>query len=490
MRKRLRWIGLGLIGVVGAWVQTPASTDDSGTSPRRETVVQLAQAAKKKTKGKKSATAKDDAAAAKQDAAPAASEDGLKFSKDIAPILVGNCIDCHNPEKRRGKFDLTTFQKLMTGSDKGRVIVPGKPDDSHLVLHIKGEEDPKMPPGNRVLAAESISKIVAWVKAGARLDAGIEPTALLNKIAPSADDQRKTQLAKLSPEERDKRLKDAALERFKKAGAKTDIDMTSTTNFSLFGNLPKDRVAHTLKTLEAQYALLNKVLSRSPSKPALELPEKISVYVFNEAGNFVEFARSVENREVDATSQALANLGVEQPYLVAFDPLAGREDESLKKRSAARSKRSSDDPGGPERSLEGLLVEQLGTAGATKAGKAPRWLALGLGSYLGSQAEPRSPYYRHLRELTAEEYKLGWLTKAQEALGDATDADKVRAIGFSLMEWLASTERNRFPLFVRGMLEGQQKLDDVIQVLWGGASRQAFLTEWGTWVGARYGRGR
>ena len=33
----------------------------------------------------------------------AGGDSGVKFSRDIAPILVGNCIGCHNPERRRGK---------------------------------------------------------------------------------------------------------------------------------------------------------------------------------------------------------------------------------------------------------------------------------------------------------------------------------------------------------------------------------------------------
>ena len=85
---------------------------------------------------------------------------GVQFSRDIAPILVGNCIQCHNPERRRGKFDLTTFEKLMAGSDVEKVIVPGKPDESHLVLRLRGEETPKMPQGNaNSLSADAIATI-------------------------------------------------------------------------------------------------------------------------------------------------------------------------------------------------------------------------------------------------------------------------------------------------------------------------------------------
>ena len=61
--------------------------------------------------------------------APASGSDALVFSRDIAPILVANCGGCHiTPPKKRGEFDMTSFQKLLTGGAKHKasVIVAGK----------------------------------------------------------------------------------------------------------------------------------------------------------------------------------------------------------------------------------------------------------------------------------------------------------------------------------------------------------------------------
>ena len=91
------------------------------------------------------------------DAAKAADPGGLKFSQDIAPILVANCVGCHSGDGagvRRGKLDLSTFEKLKKGTPDHKVVIAGKPEDSHLVLRINGEEEPKMPQGgNRALSA-------------------------------------------------------------------------------------------------------------------------------------------------------------------------------------------------------------------------------------------------------------------------------------------------------------------------------------------------
>ncbi len=83
---------------------------------------------------------------------------------------------------------MTSFEKLMKGADAEEVIVPGKSDESHLVLRIKGEETPKMPRGNnRNLSDAAIAKIEQWVKQGARLDAGIDPKTPMAKYAATSE---------------------------------------------------------------------------------------------------------------------------------------------------------------------------------------------------------------------------------------------------------------------------------------------------------------
>jgi mono/diheme cytochrome c family protein len=453
-------------------------------------------AAKAKTNSKKGQSKGSSAKAApakSADPAPAADDKTLKFSRDIAPILVGNCISCHNPAQRRGKFDLTTFEKLMKGADKEKVISPGKPDESHLILRLRGEETPKMPPGQRTIAPEAIAKIEAWVKAGALLDAGIEPTAELEKVAPTPEMLRRAELARMAPEERDKKAEAAGMERWRKANSKVTPVVTSDKHFLVFGNLPADRVKPLLKAMEAEYETVGRILGPAAA-PALAGPEKISIYVFNDRNSYVEFVRGNESREVDDDVSAHGNLAVESPYLAALDPLGGHDDPfagAAKKGAGKAAKRDEENTSGGDRSLIGLLAEQLGVSAASQSGKPPRWLTLGLGAYLGSRVEPRSPYYRKLRAEAGALYVQGWSTKAQECLGGEGDANRVRAVGLSLMEWLSSTARQAFTPFIREMLDGGERLDPTIQGIFGqGVNRDAFLQEWGGWVATHYGRGR
>jgi mono/diheme cytochrome c family protein len=445
--------------------------------------------------GLATAVAMAQAPKAKQAAASAADGKTLTFSRDIAPVLVGNCVGCHSPSgKAAKKFDMSTFQKLRAGGVSGGTITPGKPEESELVLRIKGEsEGPKMPPGNdKDIAAETIAKIEEWIKAGAILDAGPghTPDAPLTAYAATPESLRREELARMTPEQQEEKLTAVALDRWKKGSANTTPEKTSSPHFLMFGQLPQERAEAILKQLEGQYLALRGLLGQ-PGAMALNGPEKLSIYVFNDRTQYVEFVRGLENRDIEMGTEAHANFGVESPYLAAADPLNGRDDPTLGQKPSTKVSRKKQDEEfeGPERSLSGLLAEQMGIAALTQAGKPPRWLSLGFGAYLGSLLEPRSPYYRHLRNVTFAQAEAGWMTKSVEALGGDTEEEKVRAIGFSMIEWLASAFRLQFPVFTRGMLAGPEKLDDQLGKVFN-ASRQEFLGAWYNWIGAHYRRTR
>ena len=113
-----------------------------------------------------------------------------------------------------------------------------------------------------------------------------------------------------------------------------------------------------------------------------------------------------------------------------------------------------------------------------------------MGAYLSSQVDPRSPYYRELRDLARNKYNQGWPSKAAEALGegDQVSAAEIRAVGFATVEFLMTPEfRASFPAFAQGMSKGKEQLDDVLKEVYH-ANREAFLTQSGDFVATRYGQ--
>jgi mono/diheme cytochrome c family protein len=459
----------------------------SGPGTRQRSRVVLT--AQKKPRRKKAAPKKSDATEApEKEAAPAAapaSDGALKFSRDIAPIFVSNCLGCHNPKDLKGKLDLTTFEKMMQGTPKEKVIVASKPEESHLVLRIKGAEKPKMPQGaNRNLSQDAIDRIEQWVKAGAVLDKGLDPKALIESYAATPEDLRKSALARMKPDERDKQVEKVGLERWKKASPKTIPQVTPSKNFLLFAILPKGRAESSLRVMEQQHPKLRALLGPS----ATDWGEKASLYVFNDRNSFVEFARTIENREVDSDEQGVANFTVAQPYVAVLDPYKGGE-EPL---AAKRARRKDDDTFVADRSLAGLLTEQLAMGTLAKAGKPPKWLVLGLGAFLSSRVDTRSPYFRKLRASVynlAEPGEPRWVSEANDALGGQAKIEQIRAVGFTLIEWLATEAPSTLPRFIHGLLEGGEKLDDVISSVLN-VTREEFYNRSYQFIGTRYGKVR
>ena len=106
--------------------------------------------------------------------------------QDVAPILVQNCIACHNPRKSESKYVMTTFAQLAKGGQQGEgtTLEPGKPDESNLVESIKPDAQPRMPYKQDPLPPEKIAIIERWVADGGKYDGsspGEDWTVLLRK---------------------------------------------------------------------------------------------------------------------------------------------------------------------------------------------------------------------------------------------------------------------------------------------------------------------
>jgi hypothetical protein len=85
------------------------------------------------------------------------------FREQIRPILVGKCLTCHGPDRKRGGLDLSRRQTALSGGDSGAVIVPGKAVSSLLFEKVA---ERKMPPRSP-LSAKQVAAFKAWIEAGA-----------------------------------------------------------------------------------------------------------------------------------------------------------------------------------------------------------------------------------------------------------------------------------------------------------------------------------
>jgi mono/diheme cytochrome c family protein len=92
----------------------------------------------------------------------------IDFVADIQPIFAERCYTCHGGSKQEAAFRLDHKPSALKGGDFGAAIKPGHSAESILVHAIEGR-DPKMrmPRRGDPLSPEEITKIKAWIDAGA-----------------------------------------------------------------------------------------------------------------------------------------------------------------------------------------------------------------------------------------------------------------------------------------------------------------------------------
>ncbi len=91
------------------------------------------------------------------------------FERNIRPLLIRRCDECHSKqsEKIRGGLSLDSRDGWRKGGDRGPAIEPGKPDESLLIQAVRyKDEDLQMPPKGK-LPDREIALLTHWVAMGA-----------------------------------------------------------------------------------------------------------------------------------------------------------------------------------------------------------------------------------------------------------------------------------------------------------------------------------
>jgi len=89
------------------------------------------------------------------------------FEKEVRPVLVSRCHECHSNTKQKGGLRVDHIGYLKSGGDTGPALVPGKPEESALIEAVRyANEDFQMPPKKKLPDAE-IAILEKWIKMGA-----------------------------------------------------------------------------------------------------------------------------------------------------------------------------------------------------------------------------------------------------------------------------------------------------------------------------------
>jgi WD40 repeat protein/mono/diheme cytochrome c family protein len=103
----------------------------------------------------------------------------VSFINDVAPILQKNCFACHDAKKKKGKFEMTTYENFRKGGSKDDPISAGKSKESLIIDVLTSTGKDRMPPPDAgdALKKEQIAIIAKWIDEGAKLDKGLDAKA-------------------------------------------------------------------------------------------------------------------------------------------------------------------------------------------------------------------------------------------------------------------------------------------------------------------------
>ena len=113
----------------------------------------------------------------------------VSFNRDIRPIMSDTCFHCHGNDAntRKAGLRLDLREEALKPTKNGVIpIVPGKPDESEIILRIADSDDP-MPPADahKALTAAQKDLFRRWVAEGAVYEAHWSYTALTRPPVPT-----------------------------------------------------------------------------------------------------------------------------------------------------------------------------------------------------------------------------------------------------------------------------------------------------------------
>jgi hypothetical protein len=128
---------------------------------------------------------------------PARSDEPAKdefFEKQVRPLLIERCLECHGDKKPKAGLRLTSRANLLKGGDSGPAAVEGQPEESLIIQAIRYDDEPKMPPKGK-LKDQEIAVLTRWVAMGLPWPETkaivLAPSSAASKSSRFSDEQRR-----------------------------------------------------------------------------------------------------------------------------------------------------------------------------------------------------------------------------------------------------------------------------------------------------------
>ena len=349
---------------------------------------------------------------------PGATDAGVSFSNDLAPVLSQHCVSCHGDGRPvRGDLNLTTFEGLTRGGDNGSLLGDGDASESLLVQKLRGTADgQRMPVNAPPLSDEVIALIETWVREGANYD-GADAGLHVTELAAIAQAQKATH------DELRADRKQLALKNWQLVLPGVDPQQHETANFFLLGNVSSRTLNDVAGVAEKLIPKVTRALRVPTSEPFLK--GAVTLYVFQSRYDYGELSRMVEKRERMAGTDSHCRFTFVDAYIAFHASSASQE------------------------AWETLLAQQIAGVYLASCGRSPHWFRTGAARAVAVQLTPRSSQARDWnRDLNAAFRRL---SAPDDFLTGRSTAEDVDSLAYGFGKFLLSDAR-RFRQLM-GLLE-------------------------------------
>jgi len=414
------------------------------------------------------------------------------FGRDVAPVLVAQCLECHDANRKSGGLSMATFESLREGGESGAVWADSKSGESLIVRKLRGLDPPRMPRNRPPLGQDSIDRIAAWIDAGAKLEDGRKSGESVESLAWPASRIMAERLGKMNPAERLAAAENEVRRMFAAVRPETlaadSKTVRSSQRFVVIG-VEDPKLADSLsKSIEA-VADDSKALFGDRIRSFENEGLRFLVFVFERPAEFAEFCRQNGFESPVAGQNVVGRSGASWPLLAVLASKAaikvaepGKSTGSERRAGkSARRAVSNDSKSTDPRSVHSLAAEALVEAIFDEMPNAPAWLKTGLSLSIAQEYDVRSPEFEFLsteaRATGPARVTGDWPRRAEEFLKDRLSATVSRPFAFALIDWLKRTWPADFPEFVRIVSAGEPQLDNALRKLWN-TDRATFIASW------------
>jgi len=116
-----------------------------------------------------------------------AADEKVTFDDNVVAVLRQRCGGCHNPDKKSGDLDVTSYTAVMQGGGSGGAVEPGDASASYLYKLITHQDEPKMPPDSPPIPEDERALIKKWIDGGVLENKGSKAAAPKKVVAMAMD---------------------------------------------------------------------------------------------------------------------------------------------------------------------------------------------------------------------------------------------------------------------------------------------------------------